>query len=400
MAAKTKPARARAIGKGANGERELGVVDFCRTGADTIAGKYLRAFWHPVYRGADLARGQAKPIRIMGEDLTLYRGEDGAARVVAGRCAHRGAKLSIGWVEGNAIKCAYHGWAYDGDGRCVRQPAEPRPFCDKVSIKSYPTREYLGMIFGYFGAGEPPELPRYPEFENEEYFVDLGTNIWNCNYWAQLENALDIAHTEFLHWHFHFKTPERTLVEQTPFGVKAYSPGLSGVAEFYDTVYFHMPNTHEWVSPPVPGEKVGFFAKSWRIPRDDQSHIRFDLKVVPVTGEEKRQYVEREKIRQQSSYRGRINEFAADILSGRLEFRQLKAQNEIRGSDLVNIQDCTVMTSLEPMADRDYDEMLGQTDLGIAMLRRLWKQELQSFATGGKLTDWPRPATLWSAMTA
>ncbi len=378
---------------------EIGVHDFVRTGPGTIAGGYLRRFWHPVLRGADLPKGKVQPIRIMSEDFTLYRGEDGVARTVEDRCAHRGAKMSIGWVDGNAIKCAYHAWSYDGEtGQCVKQPAEPRPFCDKVSIRAYPTREYLGLIFAYFGDGPAPELPRYPEFEDEDYFVDLGTNVWNCNYWAQLENSLDIAHTEFLHWHFHFKTPERTLIEEVPFGVKGYSPGLSGVADYYDTVYFHMPNTHEWVSPPVHGETVGFYAKSWRIPRDDGSHIRFDLKVVPVKGEAKAQYIAREEQRRANSIKGKINEVSADILAGNLDFRTLKEKGEIRGSDLVNIQDCTVMTSLEPLATREWHETLGQTDLGIVLLRRLWKQELQAFQAGQPQRDWPRPDALWAGV--
>jgi 5,5'-dehydrodivanillate O-demethylase len=397
MAKKPKPSsKPRRKARNGRSKRAVSYADFVRTGPGTIAGEYLRSFWQPVHRASDVATGQAKPIRIMSEDLTLFRGDDGTAHIVAGRCAHRGAKLSIGWVEGNTIKCAYHGWTYDGDGQCLRQPAEPKPFCNKVKIRSYPTQEYLGLIFAYLGDGEPPPMVRYPEFEEPEYLYDLATNLWNCNYWAQLENALDIAHTEFLHWHFHYKTPERVVTERTPFGVKGYSEGLSGMGSFYDTVYFHMPNTHEWCSPPLRGEKIGYFAKSWRIPRDDDSHIRFDLKVVPLKGEMARDYKVREAERTHGGMKfGQVNDVTAEILNGNLDFKRVKAEGRITGSDLVNVQDCTVMTSLNPMDERGAGEWLGRTDLGIVMLRRLWEHELAAFAAGRKLTDWKRPATLW-----
>src|SRR5919199_3174498 len=98
------------------------------TGPGTLAGRYLRAFWQPVALAADLPPGHAKPIRIMSEDYTLYRGEGGAAHLVAYRCAHRGTQLSTGWVEDDCIRCRYHGWMYDGDGRCVHQPLEKTLF--------------------------------------------------------------------------------------------------------------------------------------------------------------------------------------------------------------------------------------------------------------------------------
>src|SRR5215211_1654687 len=131
-------------------------TDYAHTGPDTLAGQYMRRFWHPVMRVDDLPPGRAKPIRVMSEDLTLYRGEDGTSHCVAFRCAHRGTQLSTGWVEGNNIRCFYHGWVYDGSGQCVEQPAEPEPFCNRIKIKSYPAEEYIGLLFIYMGEGEAP----------------------------------------------------------------------------------------------------------------------------------------------------------------------------------------------------------------------------------------------------
>src|SRR4051812_43770321 len=106
-------------------------MDFAHTGPGTLAGRFMRKFWHPVYRAQDLPAGRAKPVKIMNEEFTLYRGESGKIHAVAFRCAHRGTQLSTGWVEGDTIRCFYHGWAYDGNGQCVEQPAEPEPFCNR-----------------------------------------------------------------------------------------------------------------------------------------------------------------------------------------------------------------------------------------------------------------------------
>ena len=118
-------------------------TDFVHTGPGTLAGRYLRRFWHPVSRAEDLAVGRAVPIRVMSEDFTLYRGESGAPHVVAFRCAHRGTQLSTGWVEGDCLRCLYHGWKYDASGQCVEQPGEDEGFAAKVRIRS---RSQAGLV--------------------------------------------------------------------------------------------------------------------------------------------------------------------------------------------------------------------------------------------------------------
>ena len=115
-------------------------ADFFHTGPGTLAGRYLRTFWHPVSRVKDLAPGKAVPIKFLGERFTLYRGEGGTPYLVDFHCPHRGAQLSAGWVEGESIRCRYHGWRFDGTGQCVEQPGEDESFASKVNINSYPTR--------------------------------------------------------------------------------------------------------------------------------------------------------------------------------------------------------------------------------------------------------------------
>src|SRR5262245_51254075 len=181
--------------------RSADYSDYAHTGPGTLAGRYMRRFWQPVYLGADLPAGHAKPIRVMSEDFTLYRGESLDAPVSTRpevhlldfRCAHRGTQLSTGWVEGDCIRCFYHGWKYDGSGQCIEQPAEDASFASKVKVRSYPCEEYLGLIFAYLGDGAPPQLPRYPEFEAEGV-LQAGTYTRYCNYFNNIENSADEVH--------------------------------------------------------------------------------------------------------------------------------------------------------------------------------------------------------------
>src|SRR6185436_16111132 len=106
-------------------------ASFEQAGPGTPAGRYLRRFWQPVYHAADLKTGRPVPLRIMGEDYTLYRGESGAVHLTQPRCPHRGTRLSTAWVEGDALRCFYHGWKFGADGQCVEQPAEESSYASK-----------------------------------------------------------------------------------------------------------------------------------------------------------------------------------------------------------------------------------------------------------------------------
>src|SRR5579871_4235040 len=116
--------------------------EFAYIGPGTLAGRFIRSFWQPVYVARDLPAGRATPLRIFGEDFALYRGESGAPHVLAFRCAHRGTQLSTGWVEGGCLRCFYHGWMYDASGQCVEVPAEDASIARRVRILSYPTQKY------------------------------------------------------------------------------------------------------------------------------------------------------------------------------------------------------------------------------------------------------------------
>ena len=109
-------------------------IDIATTKPGTPGGVFMRQFWICVYRSEDLPQGKARPIRIMSEDFTLYRGESGKAYCTDAACPHRWAMMHLGWVEGDDIRCVYHGWKFDGSGQCVEQPAEEPGFARKVRI--------------------------------------------------------------------------------------------------------------------------------------------------------------------------------------------------------------------------------------------------------------------------
>ena len=98
---------------------------FAETAPGTLGGKYLRQFWHPIAVSSELPPGRAKPIRLLSENFTLYRGETGTLHLTEFHCPHRRTQLSVGYVEGDAIRCLYHGWKFGADGACVERPAEP-----------------------------------------------------------------------------------------------------------------------------------------------------------------------------------------------------------------------------------------------------------------------------------
>src|SRR5665213_929435 len=116
------------------------------TTPDSLMGQLLRRFWQPVAVSKHLQAGSAKPIRVMSEDLTLYRSDEGSAHLVGAYCAHRRSLLHTGWVEGEEIRCIYHGWKFDGSGQCTLRPAERDAAVPNIRITGYPVHEYAGMI--------------------------------------------------------------------------------------------------------------------------------------------------------------------------------------------------------------------------------------------------------------
>ena len=359
--------------------------ELVHTGPETLAGRYLRMFWQPVCCAYELKARSALPIRILGEDFTAYRGESGAAYLVGSRCAHRGTQLSIGWVEGECIRCFYHGWKYDGSGQCVEQPAEGQSFADKVCIASYPAREYMGLIFAYLGAGEPP-LPRYPRFESPDVSLDVAGLRRICNYFNNVDNSLDSVHVRFVHQRHRDSVDDHVVlgdpvisVEESEWGVKRYAKYPNGKDV---TFFFGMPNINfingQVVDPAIKRADVMVF----KVPVDDENHIHFEVRTIPLVGEAGRAWIEERRRLREQAERDRP-ELVRAILSGKLRLDDIDP-NRV---DFVMLEDEVAQAGQGPIAVRT-NEHLGRSDRGVFLLRKIWERELKNLAEGRPLKQW------------
>ena len=178
--------------------------------AGTPSGELLRRYWHPVARSKE-ATTVPREVRILGEDLVLFRTAGGEPGLVTPRCCHRGTTLYFGKVEDDGIRCPYHGWLFTTDGRCVDQPCEPDRGrnLDRYRQPWYPVVEYHGLVFAYLGPPDKqPVFPRYDIFEDlqdhEEivvidHFAFGGPTDAPCNWFQTHENSMDAYHVFILH---------------------------------------------------------------------------------------------------------------------------------------------------------------------------------------------------------
>ncbi|MBX7432662.1 Rieske 2Fe-2S domain-containing protein [Mycobacterium sp. Y57] len=361
-------------------------ADFEHTGPARPAGHLLRQRWQPVYAAEDLEPGHAVPLKILHEELTLYRGVDGEPHIVAGRCAHRGVLLSVGMVEGDCIRCRYHGWQYDGSGQCVDQPAEPKSFAKKIRIPSYPVEEYFGFIWVYLGHAPVPELPRWPELEEYGRFHVVELRKWN--YFHDLENTVDDVHQYWVHKTGVYQDdgmsgeiPEIT-AQTADFGLVQASRFSNG---FVRRLALLMPNTLYFNSG--AGALRGFKSFLWNVPVDDESHMMFFLFIAahlpPEVGARVAAGV-REGRKYLSGLQP-VDEIVRAVLSGRKRWEDIEER-----PDQVLIEDGIVLLGQGVLPDRSLNR-LGSSDAAIILLRRLYATELAAIEKGDALTKFPTP---------
>ncbi|HEX4222827.1 MAG TPA: aromatic ring-hydroxylating dioxygenase subunit alpha [Pseudonocardiaceae bacterium] len=173
-----------------------------QTGPGTPGGNWMRRYWQPVALAEELATERpVVPVRVLGEDLVLFRNDDQSLGLIDRRCAHRGADLSLGRLEDGGLRCYFHGWLFAAGGSCLDTPAEPEdsPLKSKVRIRAYPVRECNGIIWGFLGDGEPPNLPALDCFIAPEEYTFAFKGYLDCNWLQALEVGIDPAHASYLH---------------------------------------------------------------------------------------------------------------------------------------------------------------------------------------------------------
>lgn len=276
-----------------------------RVGPGTPGGDLMRRYWQPAALSEELPlRGAPLAIRLLGEDLTLFRDERGRPGLLGIHCPHRGANLSYGRLEDGGLRCIYHGWLFDVRGKCLETPGEPAgsTFHEKIQQTAYPCIERAGAIFAYLGPGEPPLFPNYEFLHVPDDHVVATKLLHECNYLQANEGNIDLSHLTFLHYTARNRgigggrgneggRPELPPQEQvdgrgsapfadsadaemTPYGMRSYKirrdfgPDLY---QLYLTEYV-LPNFTAF-----PGVSRGFggYGVNWHMPIDDTHHWKY-----------------------------------------------------------------------------------------------------------------------------
>ncbi len=357
-------------------------------GPATDMGRLLRRFWQPVAVANKLASGKARALKALGEEFTLYRGEGGKSYLVAGRCPHRRTLLHTGWVQGEDIRCIYHGWKFAGSGQCVEAPAEGDETAAKVRIASYPTHEYCGLIFAWMGEGAPPvfDLPRREEFERHGLIVMAREQIWPMNFLQQVENSLDAVHVSFVHLAGKVgpfgeavtaNIPKLEYLE-TEAGIRQIATRGAGNVRVSD---WSFPNNNHIVTPGRRKESPWVHRGVWNVPVDDTHTLKFGVYAIASEGPE----ADAETIAHFEAY-GDYN--PAEHHDALFEGRGWPLDPSLQ---LTPAQDYVAVMGQGVVADRLH-ERLGKSDAGIVLLRRMIWRELEAIRAGTPTKQWRRAA--------
>ena len=261
------------------------------TGPGTPCGEYLRSFWQPVAFARDLG-DVPRRLRIMGEDLAVFRDRSGRVGVLQLHCTHRGTSLEFGIPMERGLRCCYHGWVFDVDGRILETPGEPgdSTLRQRLCQGAYPTHEFGGLVFAYMGRPDRrPVFPIYDTFDLPGFELHPAAGFaLPCN-WLQIkDNSMDPVHTSFLHAlssGYHFTPAFGALAEldwqETPYGMIYVATRRVGDFVWVRVCDFMAPNIHQFTREleEAAGERIGYrpVVIRWAVPIDDTRTMNFEL---------------------------------------------------------------------------------------------------------------------------
>jgi len=294
--------------------------DLGHVGAGTPGGEMFRRYWLAISRAEDL-RDIPQAVKVLGEELVLFRNGQGRPGLVGLHCSHRGASLEYAEIEEKGIRCLYHGWLYDVDGNCLEQPLEPTgsTFCQKVKHPSYPVRELGGLLFTYMGPDNPPPLPRYSALVREDGTrLVLPPRYWDYNWFNFWENVVDSLHAYVLHtdsrsersWEnafWRYRGDHHLDAFPTEYGLKAIVrwPGPEPETEYVRLTTVALPTVF---SLGGRGEEdAGFERLLFVTPSDDDNFMVFTSDFIPKGSEQAIE--EREKARRASPSAVAVKEY-------------------------------------------------------------------------------------------
>lgn len=337
-----------------------------QVGPGTPMGEVLRRHWHPIAGVDELDRQPIKPVRLMGEDLVLFKDLSGRYGLTDRHCAHRRADLSYGMVEANGIRCNYHGWQFDAGGQCVAAPFEDQVdpqgrLRQKVRLKAYPVQAKAGLLWAYMGPLPAPELPDWEPFHWKNGFVQAVFAEVPCNWLQTQENSIDPVHFEWMHANW-----SRRLRGHTG----GYAPTHLQLAfeEFehgflYKRISEDTDENHPlWTIGRVCLWPNGFFLGDhfeWRVPIDDENTLSVTWAFLRVPREA------------EPFVQSTIPTWHSPVRD---------AQGRWITSHVIN-QDIVAWAGQGRIADRSL-ENLGASDRGIAMIRRQLFNDIEAVQAG------------------
>jgi phenylpropionate dioxygenase-like ring-hydroxylating dioxygenase large terminal subunit len=366
----------------------------------------MRMYWQPAALLDELQGPRpVKAVKLLGEDLVLFRDEAGRIGLIERHCAHRGADLAFGRLEKGGLRCAFHGWLFDATGQCLETPAEPvgSQLCQGIKQRAYPVKEKAGILWAYLGEGEPPAFPEIDCFVAPDSHVFAFKGHIGCNWLQALEVGIDPSHASFLHRFFEDEDPaagygkqfrgasagsvlpmtkilrdyDRPIinVEQTEYGLR-----LIALREI-DPERSHVRVTNQLFPQafviPMSTEMT---ITQWHVPVDDENcywYAIFTSFLTPVDKKRMRQQrLELYELPDYTSRKNRSNDYGFDPRE------QLTKTYTGMGSD-INVHDQWAVESMGAIQDRTR-EHLGAADKAIVAYRRLLRQEIETVAKGEK----------------
>jgi 5,5'-dehydrodivanillate O-demethylase len=341
-----------------------------RVGPGTEMGELLRRYWYPVAFTRELDEFPVKRTRLLGEDFALFRTPNGRYGILPEACPHRKASLAYGVVEADGLRCPYHGWMFDHGGACIDQPAEQENtnFKDRVRADAGKAEEMGGLVWAYIGPQPVPELPRFDVYVIDG-IRDIGWAELPCSWLQIMENAVDPHHVEWLHGrYFEFLGRQEGFTAPASFGKKHMRIGftefewgiikrrvLEGASEEDDDWKIGHPLVFPYNMRVGGG---GIEQMQIRVPIDDTT-TRFMLYTThaPDGGEFPEQ---------------------PQVPDYELPWRDEKGRHI---TNYVEGQDIMTWVTQGAIPDRT-TEHLGASDKGVAMLRKMFRKQMETVASG------------------
>jgi 5,5'-dehydrodivanillate O-demethylase len=331
-----------------------------RVGPGTPCGEMLRRYWWPIGVSENVGKAPV-PVRLLGEDLVLFRAGNGTLGLLDRRCSHRGASLEFGRVEERGIRCCYHGWLYDHKGKCLEQPCEPptSTYKNEIQHKAYRVREASGLVFAYIGPDPMPEFPKYDLLTRSDLDKVVMGRDAHCNWFQRAENMLDALHVLCLHSTLYpelaMQRPDRTEYLEKWYGFQIELDYPNGTRDRHHVMF---PSANR-IQIARAGQQSFQFLQ-WCVPIDDTESMFYQI-------------------------------WASEPKEGKGSIKAAKYQKTVPGEykrvedGWWNIwerdQDDAAVDSQGRIADRS-NEHLGTCDLGLVKFRKMVAQSIKAVESG------------------